>query len=188
MLKQKKSLNSSYGVYFYKRSIGLKRFIYNNSNKRKLVVRKRKAFLFNSLKTDKDCLPLYVLKIKVMKNNIFCYLLDGNTNVLLISGSAGLYNIKVSKKSMRFYAKNVLTKFFKICNKILKNEKESILFFTIHSSARLKKMLTKTVKLFFKKRLPLVAAFNPNKCFNGCRPRKRIRRKRRFFRIFKTVS
>jgi len=188
MLKQKKNLNFKYGTYFCRRIIGIKRFIYKTKTTVKVMRRKQKALLFNSVSANKETLNLFFLRIKVVRNNIFCYLFNGKPSVLLISGTAGLYHIKLSKKSMRFYSKNVLNKFFTSCKKILRRQKKKVLVFTVQSSARLKRNLIKAVQSFFKKQFIVIAAFNEVKCFNGCRQRKQIRRKRRFFRIFKNIA
>lgn len=188
MRKQKKNLSFKTKRSLIKRLIGIKRWTYKSKIPLRLNIRKHTVALFKSVNCNKEALRIFSLRIKVVKNNIFCYLFNGKTNALLLSGTAGLYNIKLSKKSMRFYAKNVLNKFFYSCQTLLKKEKDSFLFFTVHSSSRLKKNLIKAVRLFFKKRFIVIAAFNEVKCYNGCRQRKQIRRKRRFFRIFKNIT
>lgn len=188
MLKQKKNLSFKAKRLLTERLIGLKRLAYKSKTSVRLRIRKYTPSLFNSVKANEEALNLFSLRIKVVRNNIFCYLFNGKTNALLLSGTAGLYNIKLSKKSMRFSAKIVLNKFFQICQKLFKKDKDSFLFFTIHSSSRLKKILIKAVRLFFRKKLIIIAAFNEFKCYNGCRQRKQIRRKRRFFRIFKNIT
>jgi hypothetical protein len=90
---------------------------------------------------------------------------------------------------MRFYARNVLWQFFKLCFKIIKaNKKCKILLFSLISKSRLKKKLIRVIRSAFKKKLIVISSVKESKCFNGCRQRKRIRRKRRFFRVFKNVA
>ena len=50
-----------------------------------------------------------------------------------------------------------------------------------------KKLIKKHFKRLKEKNLPLAIKikFNPKKCFNGCRAKKKVRKKRRYFRIKK---
>lgn len=188
MQKQKKNLSFKYGKYLYKRTFLLIRHRRFNKLICKTTRRKKSnSILYQALQSERNSLTVLFLRVKVVTNNVFCYLLDCKTKSTLISGSAGLYNINVSKKSMRFYARNVLAQFFSSCEHFIKKRK-ILLVFNVESRSRLKKKLVRVIRNYFKRKVIVIAAFKSRKCFNGCRQRKQVRRKRRFFRVFKAVA
>jgi hypothetical protein len=134
------------------------------------------------------------ITIKVSANNIFCTLRKRNKTLYV--GSSGIYKIHISKKILKTNIKIVISKFlFSIKKKI----RFSNFFLTIVCAKKFKKKLLRQILKFRKKilkkqlkklknkNLPLLIKinFNPKKCFNGCRASKKIRKKRRYFRITK---
>ncbi len=134
------------------------------------------------------------ITIRVKANNIFCTLKKQNKTLCV--GSSGIYKIHISKKILKTNIKIVISKF--LLN-IKKKIRFSNFFLTIICAKKFKKKLLRQILKFRKKiikkhlkklklkNLPLAIKinFNPKKCFNGCRASKKIRKKRRYFRITK---
>ena len=134
------------------------------------------------------------ITIRVTANNIFCTLKKENKTLYI--GSSGIYKVHISKKILKTNIKIVISKFL---SKIKKKITFTNFFLTIICAKKFKKKLLKQVLVFRKniikkklKRLKHKKAsllikinFNPKKCFNGCRASKKIRKKRRYFRITK---
>lgn len=168
----------------FKKIFGNKRY-----NKRKLKLPVESA----------NSLFYFKLTILIKKNNIFCNFSDFKNNKTLNSCSSGKYKIKVSKKTLKYTHDLVLNKFYKeiwskVYTKIKKKEikknkgiKKSLqkgLFVNIVCSTRLRKKVCQYVYRKFKK-IPLIINSLNKKIFNGCRPPKKVRKKRRKMRIYK---
>jgi hypothetical protein len=145
------------------------------------------------IKSNKIKVYTYIT-IRVTANNVFCTLKKQNRTLYV--GSAGIYKIHISKKILKTNLKIIISKFlFNIKKKI----RFSNFFLTIICAKKFKKKLLRQILKFRKKlikkqfrklkqkNLPLAIkiTFNPKKCFNGCRASKKIRKKRRYFRITK---
>lgn len=134
------------------------------------------------------------ITIRVTANNIFCTLKKHNKTLCV--GSSGIYKVHISKKILKTNIKIVISKF--LLN-IKKKIRFSNFFLTIICAKKFKKKLLRQILKFRKKilkkqfkkiknkNLPLAIKinFNPKRCFNGCRASKKIRKKRRYFRITK---
>ena len=146
-----------------------------------------------TIKSNKIKIYTYIT-IRVTANNVFCTLKKQNKTLCV--GSAGIYKVHISKKILKTNLKIIISKFlFNIKKKI----RFSNFFLTIISAKKFKKKLLRQILKFRKKlikkqfkklkqkNLPLAIKinFNPKKCFNGCRAPKKIRKKRRYFRITK---
>jgi ribosomal protein S11 len=117
--------------------------------------------------------------LRVTPNNVFCTL-SRNKKTILIS-STGKYKIKTSKKKLKFTSKIILKSFLKeIKNKI----KTSNILLNIIAPKNLRKLI---IDLFLKvlKNKSIIVNIQNKKAFNGCRPKKQKRKKRKGLRLFK---
>jgi hypothetical protein len=122
------------------------------------------------------------LSIKVKLNNIFVSLNCLKMKRTLFSVSTGKYKMKVSKKSIRFFIKPLLIRFFKDTKPFFK---KSFLFVTIVSPLRLRKAILRLLQQNFFKNQKIIIKFLDKKCYNGCRVSKKIRKKRKRLRFLK---
>ena len=122
----------------------------------------------------------YYITIKITPNNVFCNLKTKKNKTLIVL-SAGILKIKTSKKKMKFAIKIIIPKFLKNLKKIVNNKK------TIVNISGPKKIRKNILKQFFKTLIKTKLIFNikEKKCFNGCRAKKKRRKKRKGLRIFK---
>ena len=120
--------------------------------------------------------------IRVLPNNIFCTLKDLKTEKTLIHRSSGMYKLRTSKKNLKYNVKIMLQFFFKDIKNYFKNEKNVIIEITC--GIKIRKQIIKFWKQKIKKK-NVILQINEKKCFNGCRPPKKRRKKRTGLRIFK---
>jgi len=128
------------------------------------------------------------LTIKVVPNNIFCTIKDNQSNKVLKSVSSGSYNIKLSKKGLRYYAKVVVTSFLKDLRELKIKFNKSIVIKVIAPIQIRRQIITVlSTSLFgkFTTKKNTILEVESKKVFNGCRPRKKIRKKRKGLRLFK---
>jgi ribosomal protein S11 len=175
-------------------SVGLKKTLKSNKflNKKDVKTAKiTKEVLYNSISGKpfrtyhiKENSKIKKLNIRIVPNNVFCTLKDIETNNIIKSVSGGSYKLKISKKGLRVYSNQVISNFLNDIKDIYlkslvvvitapKNVKKQILVL-------IKKICDKKVKKKF-----LLVELTTNKIFNGCRPRKKIRKKRQGLRLFK---
>jgi ribosomal protein S11 len=121
------------------------------------------------------------LSIVVTANNIFCSLIGCRKNQTLKSCSSGKYKIKTSKKKLKHTFDLVISNFIAEINKKYKYRG---IIINITSPIKIRKKIINTVSFNFKK-IPLLIKVFKKKSFNGCRPPKQIRKKRRGMKIFK---
>lgn len=127
------------------------------------------------------------INIKIKSNNIFCSLKNKKLNKVLKAISSGIYRIKTSKKNIKNTFKNVLRLFLNSIEKKVKQKKKNLIIKLIAPSRirkRILKYVLKNLKLKIKNGLFLFK-LKEKKCFNGCKPRKQRKKKRKGFRIFK---
>lgn len=144
--------------------------------------------------------------IKVVQNNIFCSLICLKNKKTLHTSSAGIYKIKISRRKFKKVYQTFLNAFFYKIKKYTVNLNNFI--FSIIAPLNIRRKIFNIIKGH-------IAVFNtndlsdkntalpefsteaaqyrnilvfvpPKKCFNGCRAQKRIRKKRRLYRIFKS--
>lgn len=121
------------------------------------------------------------INIKMTANNVFCTLSNVLTKKTKIVASSGKYKIKTSKRSLKFSSKTIVEYFFKEIKKYISKK---FFLISIIAPTRVRRPLIKTIKKIFKK-TPIIIQIKEKKCFNGCRPAKKRRKKRKGFRIFK---
>jgi len=133
--------------------------------------------------TNECSLKMY---LRFRSNNIFCTLINLFENKTILNISSGKYKINTSKKKLKYNTKMILKLFLKDIYSYLKNKKNHIIIqiiSPIKNRRQIIRVLKQKLKKINKKRLILY--LKPLKCFNGCRPKKRRRKKRRQLRIFK---
>lgn len=190
MQKQKKNLkiySKKFGknknVIFYEKKFKF----YSKKFGKKLQLRFRTMFknkhsiLDQTLNNIKKNLPRVKINIRLTQNNIFCTLTKIKTNQTLLISSAGIEHIKTSKKLLKFSAKNILPFFFE---KISKNIKQKKILLNLKCPKRLKKKLILQINTMLIKNIYIINTKN-NKCFNGCKAKKKKRKKYKKWRIFK---
>ncbi len=113
--------------------------------------------------------------IKFKANNFFFTLYDKNNNKILYHKSSGTENIKITKKSTKYVVKSFVPNLLKKLALKLKKTYTIGFFITAPTKTR-KKILVSISKVFQSKNL--IIKFLEKKAFNGCRPAKKIRKKR----------
>ncbi len=128
------------------------------------------------------------LTVRIAPNNMFCHIKDTKTNTVLRSFSSGSYKMKVSKKGIRNYSKLIANAFLKdLRDKQIKFNKPLVAKIIAPVGIR-KPLLTIFKNSLFKKfnqKKKLLLEVASKKVFNGCRPRKKVRKKRKGLRLFK---
>jgi hypothetical protein len=122
--------------------------------------------------------------IRVTANNIFCTIIQKIENKIIYVGSVGKYKLKSSQRKMKFTLKNIIKIFYNKINTLLDKENNSI-FIEVIAPLKVKKVLIKGLSFFKKKKKNIVINIKPKKCFNGCIPPKKIRKRKRKMRILK---
>jgi ribosomal protein S11 len=149
-----------------------------------------------------------VITIRVKPNNTFCTL-RSSFHDQVISSSSTKYNVKMSKKSLRYNYKIILKAFLKEVSAFIKSDK---ILFSITAPRKIRRELLRILKVHLEpteldetldsdkiehqedicddeeySEEPTLVVFklNAKKCFNGCRVRKKKRKKQRGLRIYK---
>jgi ribosomal protein S11 len=176
---------------------------------RLLLRAKARANPRNSLDSNKTQLPLNgkvlksrfffskVITIRIKPNNVFCTFVN-KANRKTISGTSTKYKVKMSKKALRYNYKVILKSFLKETKRFLKSKR---ILVSVTSPRKIRRELFRTLKTRLIRRKKFVQKasgkkiryspnlllfrFNSKKCFNGCRVRKKRRKKQRGLRIYK---
>ncbi len=128
------------------------------------------------------------LTVRVAPNNMFCHIKDTKTNTVLRSVSSGTYKMKVSKKGIRNYSKLMANAFLKDLRERQVKFNRTLVAKVIAPVGIRKPLLTIFKNSLFKKfvkKKKLLLEVASKKVFNGCRPRKKVRKKRKGLRLFK---
>lgn len=183
-----------------------------NLNFKKRVVSKFKKTKFNKLKSSKSEIAFFRIKkllkhkpyltnptfqeitkknlfkqyykqinIRVTPNNVFCTLKNVLKNKTLYITSAGKCNTKTSKKVLR-YSSKIITQFF--FEKIKEHLKSNKFVVNIIGPKKIRKSILEQVSNSLRGKNLIINVEN-KKCFNGCRPPKKRRKKQKGLRIFK---
>jgi ribosomal protein S11 len=176
MLKQKKNLNIKKN--------------FKNRIKEKIKVNRIKQRLRNHLKnkfytinpnfqqfTNIKNFKFFCKKIniRITPNNVFCTLKNISKNKIITIGSSGKYKIKTSKKTIRYSTKTIISSFLEEIKKNL-NSKHYII--NIIGPIKIRKAILKQLSKYLKKKSIIINIDN-KKCFNGCRPPKKKRKKQK---------
>lgn len=153
----------------------------------KTKLRYRKLFKSNKTNINPMFLslkrPNFILKLKSTQNNVFCTVVNSKNKKTMLVTSAGIEKVQVSKKNLIFGVKNILINFIKKMKYKIKNKNVNILV-NITAPLRVKILILRLLKLNLKGFFITIYT-NPIKCFNGCKPPKKKRKKQRGLRVFK---
>lgn len=212
MLKQKKNLNINIkkklpGKYLHlKSNISKKKCLYkkfylkycNGIFGQRSNVGLQNSLSINYLKYLYFCkvsnffsLILYTITFRAYSNNIFCTLKkkDANKSTFLFSRSAGLYLLNVSKKNAKYNHYLIIKKFFNNLNKFIKKKNKKVPFYIYIKLTvpfqLIEKITTLTFINYGKYAKFIIINTLEKKIYNGCRPKKKRRKKRQGLRIFK---
>jgi hypothetical protein len=119
--------------------------------------------------------------IKLLPNNVFCnYAVDNKTLVFI---SAGLCNLSISKKTLKTRYKLVFENFLEKIQDMLVYKN---ILISLTCPIKYKKQIINQFLFNNKfKKHKLIFNIESKKCFNGCRPKKKKRSKRKGLRLFK---
>lgn len=123
----------------------------------------------------------YTINVLFKSNNFFCTLSSSFNKKVLYSVSSGNYDIKTSKKFLKHTFKFVIERFFRIVSKKIKN---SNLIFNISSPIHLRKRVLDIISLN-RVNGSFIVRIKKSKCYNGCRPPKKQRKKRKGLKLLK---
>jgi len=165
----------------------------NKKKEQKILIKLKKIFknkpltlrpFFNRLAISENLLnesAKFILNIKITPNNMFFTLKNRIKNVILYTGSSGKKQIKISKKTLKFQHKILIQKFIdEIKHLVLDTTIVIVIAGPIKTRRSIIKFLGRELKI--NKLIIQTAAL---KCFNGCRAKKKKRKKRKSLRIFK---
>ena len=122
------------------------------------------------------------ISILIKPNNIFCTLEDLILKKTVLLYTSGRSKLHISKKTLRFNSKILIANFLIILKKYINTK--SLLFIMLSGPIRIRKLILKQIASALK-RHKLIIYVKAKKCFNGCRPKKKRRKKRKGLRIFK---
>jgi ribosomal protein S11 len=185
MLKQRKNSNTKnkFGSNFQKRS-GIRQ---NKIAYKLRKIFKNKAYFINptfqevSINNQNSYLFSKKIDIRVTPNNVFCTLKNCFNNKTIKVGSAGKYKVKTSKKTLKFSCKIIVGFFLREIRQDLNSKK---ILINLTGPITLRKSLIEQVTKSIKKN-SITLNVNQKKCFNGCRPPKKRRKKQKGLRLFK---
>lgn len=150
----------------------------------RLILKKTKYFKRKKFKKIFNFLSKkikYNINIKITPNNIFCILKNNNTNKTILLISAGILDLKITKKKLKFVNKILIQNFIDKIGKKL-NQKTCIV--KISGPKKITKFISKKLILSLLKTRLLINFLN-KKIFNGCRVKKTRKKKRKGLRVFK---
>ena len=178
-LKKKKRMIKN----FKKRGSKFKRL--KKTLKHKISVLKKTYSNFTLAKASSVLSELcYKITIRSTQNNIYCTLSNVANKKVIFVISSGKCKINTSKKSLKFNSKQIIRTFLKKIRKHFKKGPSTLI--VINLPKRLRKSVLKTIRFsYLKKKSRLIIELKNKKCFNGCRLKKKKRKKRSKFRVFK---
>lgn len=127
---------------------------------------------------------LYKINIRLGQNNVFCTWLNALTKKSIFTRSSGRYNVKITRKRLRFNYKLIVRSFLREVKRKIKNKKKIRFLIEIICPIRIRKKLVKLLVKSLKRHI-LILTFKEKKCFNGCRPKKMRRKKQKRFIVSK---
>jgi len=122
------------------------------------------------------------LTIHIKPNNIFCTLTNIYKKKVILHYNSGMFLLKTTKKRLKH---NVLKMLFFFFKKIYKRLKNTLIINIIGPKTLKKKILKQLSHTFLKRQHHILINIDNKKCFNGCRPMKKQRKKRRYNMLFK---
>jgi hypothetical protein len=121
--------------------------------------------------------------IHIKPNNVFCTFINTYKKKILESSNSATFSINITKKQLKHNIPKLLLFFIK---KIFQRLKAQLII-KIISPKYLKKRILRQIRPFFSKyQKQLLIEMPSKKCFNGCKPPKNRRKKRKYNIIYKT--
>ena len=142
---------------------------------------RNKNFLLNTKLKENVNKINFTIKIKIIPNNVFCTFVDNIENKTKIITSAGKYKLNVSRKKLKFTSKIIISNFI---NQVKSQVKNGTILIELLAPLKQKKGVIKKLITSFRKNKILFKSLAV-KCFNGCRPKKKKRKKQKGLRVFK---
>jgi ribosomal protein S11 len=131
--------------------------------------------------------------ITISQNNMFCTFSDLKSKKTIHTGSSGIYKLKISKRKLKHYYMDFLTTFFRKIRRSYGTLQNTLINLT--APIRLRRKIVKFIKTQVAESgdkekmrdIPYNVLINiaAKKCFNGCTPRKKLRKKRLLYTIYK---
>lgn len=162
--------------------------------------KRRKICLGENLQrktVDGNAIFQYKVNILVKQHNVFCSITTTKDNKTLHMCSSGKYKVKMSKKTLTYTYYWFLRRFFAKVKKLIrvpsvkktlkqgkKVSRRSGVIVNLVSPRKLTMNIVRTTRYITKKR-PFVFKVIDKKIYNGCRPPKKVRKKRRRMRNYK---
>lgn len=156
------------------------------------------TFLTDKIKKKTKILKKYkylyfFITMRFAANNAFLTVSlkkQNGTVKLLFAKSAGYYKLKVSKKTSKFNQLLILKKYLKEIKKVIRKGKKKNQKFAVFVKAflplKLRQKAVSYINTVYKTQAEmLLYTFVEKKAFNGCRPKKKKRKKRKGLRVFK---
>ena len=122
----------------------------------------------------------FIINIKITSNNVFCTLKNkAKTLYILSAGKSVVKNL--SKKTLRYKSQLIIKEFLKnIKPFLIKNH----FLINIEGTKKIRSLTLKNLSHYFKNKKTIINV-NLKKCFNGCKPPKKRRKRQKGLRIFK---
>jgi hypothetical protein len=161
------------------------KFLYKNYFKKLKKFYKKLSFLkkWSILKnTIPNQLYFHKITIHIKPNNIFCTLANIYKKRVLSHYNTGMFFIKTTKKRLKQNLVKVLFFFFK---KIYKRLKKTVILNLIVPKNLKKKLFKQISSMFLTRQKHILINVQSKKCFNGCRPPKKQRKKHKYNVLFK---
>ena len=174
ILKKKKTnkytkLTKKYRIKRLKKTFKRKHYILNKKFKKIF----EKVFVKQQIE--------YKINIKIIPNNIFCILTKNIDNKTISITSAGKLKLKVTKRKLKYVSAFLIKEFIKQIKPTVA-KKTSLL--VLSAPIKLRKKILKQL-IMGMKNTRLIINIPDKKCFNGCRPKKQRKKKRKGLRIRK---
>lgn len=186
--KKKKNLKKilMYVINILKTKKNIKILLDNNFYNRKTIIKRnvKKKILHKNIKLQnkiRNSKQLnYILHIKLLNSNIICNITDIKGKSL-IKYSSGIFHFNGAQKTKKF-ALTTLLKKIKYKSKTLQHK-----IFAIHYQGikKNRKQITDKLKKFINIKIIKIFNFTPH---NGCKPKKKIRKKLRKKKTFKIIK
>lgn len=145
---------------------------------------KTKPFFFKEFKADNNKKKYLSINIKCSQNNVFCTLANVLSNKIIFSCSSGKYNVSISRKSLRYNVIPVLTYFFQEIKQITVMAKVLIVIFTLPINLKKNVLFFVFSQIYDKtKKKTIFFVLKDKKCFNGCKSKKKKRKKHKVTRF-----
>ncbi len=186
----KSILKKNFKNFLFRRKIGrvFRRFkAFSNKNFLRIDIRVAQNNIFcslNQISPNKTVIP----KNAVIPKHILRSLKRNVHNQVLLKASAGVYKVDISKKILRSQSSIVLESFLTS----IREQQIAInkpIYIKIIAPVLIKRFILKNISRFFlkklKKRKTIIVYVDPKKVFNGCKARKKTKKKRKSFIIYK---